>query len=110
MSVITDIIKLVNDRISKRLNYKKDKRNEREYISYKRSNGTTLKISRCKIYDLHKGNLRTHFVIEEYGPTRVIHNYIKLSRTEAMLLYITLKNFIESKDLDSNLQIEKSEE
>ena len=110
MSIITDIIKLVNDRISKRLKYEKDERNEREYISYKRSNGANLKFYRSKIFDIDKNRFRTHFIIEEYGPNRLIHNYIKLSRTEAMLLFITLKNFMESKDLDSNLQIEKSEE
>ena len=103
MNVLKEIINSINEKISDRLMYKNEKVKGKESVVYKRKGETFLKFSRVKAYDKYY-NLKTYFAIEFYDKKNN-HRYFKLSKTEAKLMYIVLRNFIQEKDLHENLDI-----
>lgn len=107
MNVLKEIINSINEKISDRLMYKNEKIKGKESVIYERKGSTFLKISKIKAYDKNY-TLKTYFAIEIYD-NKNNHKYLKLSKTEAKLLYVVLRNFMEGKRLHENLDIDDVE-
>ena len=107
MNILKEIINSINEKISDRLMYKNEKVKGKESVVYKRKGETFLKFSRIKAYDKCY-NLKTYFTIEFYDKKNN-HRYFKLSKTEAKLMYVVLRNFIENKELHEGLKMDEDE-
>lgn len=102
-----DIQDIVNERLSDKLYYRNKKSKMQEYINYKKSDGSEFRIVKKKIFDMKKGKLRTYYCIEEYDSNHVLKGYMKLTKNEARLLLLVLKNGLRKHELFFGINIDE---